>query len=62
MIKKEIKIINNVMYSSKNIEWSTPADFYNELNREFHFTLDPCATTENSKCSKYFTKEQNGLL
>lgn len=24
--------------------------------------LDPCATKDNAKCAKYFTKEQNGLL
>jgi phage N-6-adenine-methyltransferase len=29
---------------------------------EFHFTLDPCATAENAKCARYFTKGQDGLL
>jgi site-specific DNA-methyltransferase (adenine-specific) len=31
------------------------------LNEEFRFTLDPCATHENAKCSLFFTKEQDGL-
>jgi hypothetical protein len=22
--------------------WATPASFYDELNREFHFDFDPC--------------------
>lgn len=52
----------NVMYSSKTDQWATPQEFFDELNSEFHFDLDPCADAENHKCNKYFTKEQNGLL
>ncbi len=50
-----------VMFSSKTDEWSTPQDFFDELNKEFDFTLDPCATPENAKCEKYYTKEDDGL-
>lgn len=50
-----------IHFSSKSNEWSTPQDFFNELNKEFHFTLDPCATKENAKCKKYYTEKQNGL-
>lgn len=53
--------MNDVMYSSKTAEWSTPQDFYDALNAEFRFTLDPCATAENAKCAKYYTKEEDGL-
>jgi len=49
------------LFSSASLEWSTPPEFYNKLNKIFRFTLDPCATAENAKCKKYFTKEQNGL-
>lgn len=51
----------NVMYSSQSEEWSTPDDFFKNLDDEFHFTLDPCATDANHKCEKYYTKEQDGL-
>lgn len=51
----------DVMYSSLTGEWGTPQDFFNELNREFNFTLDVCATKDNTKCSKFFTKEEDGL-
>lgn len=51
-----------VHYSSNTNEWSTPIDIFNELNREFNFTLDPCSTKENAKCDKFFTIEDNGLL
>lgn len=51
----------NVHFSSKTHEWSTPQDLFDKLNEEFHFTLDPCATRENAKCAKFYTKEDNGL-
>ena len=51
----------DVHYSSKTNEWSTPQAFFDELNKEFNFTLDPCATRENAKCTKYFTVEDDGL-
>ncbi len=49
------------MFSSNSSEWETPQKLYNMLDAIFHFTLDPCATPENSKCKKHFTKEENGL-
>ena len=52
---------DNVHFSSKNNEWSTPQDFFDELNKEFKFDLDPCATPENAKCINYFTKDIDGL-
>ena len=51
----------DVHYSSKTNEWSTPQDFFDELDKEFNFTLDPCATSENAKCTKCFTVEDDGL-
>ena len=50
-----------LMFSSKSDIWATPKDFFNSLNAEFNFTLDPCALTENAKCKKFYTPEQNGL-
>ena len=49
------------MLSSITDQWATPQSFFDELNKEFKFTLDPCADENNHKCDKYFTKEQNGL-
>lgn len=51
-----------VMFSSKTDLWETPQDLFDELNDEFGFDIDVCATKENAKCSRYFTKEQNGIL
>lgn len=49
------------MFSSKTDLWSTPQDLFNELDNEFHFTLDVCADEYNHKCDNYYTKEQDGL-
>lgn len=50
-----------MLLSTGKDDWETPQWLFNELNKEFHFTLDPCATSENAKCSKFYTKEQDGL-
>ena len=49
------------MLSSEDMTWETPQDFFDELNKEFKFNLDPCATKETAKCKNYFTKEDDGL-
>ena len=49
------------MFSSATGEWETPQDIFDELDAIFHFTLDVCATPENTKCDKFYTKEQDGL-
>jgi site-specific DNA-methyltransferase (adenine-specific) len=51
----------NIHFSSKTNEWATPQDFYDQLNKEFNFTLDPCADATNYKCPKYYTQSDNGL-
>ena len=55
-------MVDNALFTSDSDEWSTPQAFYDLLDREFHFTLDPCATAENAKCTRYYTKEDDGLL
>jgi site-specific DNA-methyltransferase (adenine-specific) len=48
------------MVSSKTNEWATPQWFFDELNKEFNFTLDPCSN-DNHKCDKFFTIKEDGL-
>ena len=55
-------MINKGLFTSDSDEWVTPKNVFDKLNAEFGFTLDPCATSENAKCPKFFTKEDNGLL
>lgn len=53
--------MNEVMYSSKSEFWGTPQNFFDELNKEFGFDLDPCALPSNAKCDRFFTPEEDGL-
>ena len=52
---------SKALFSSRTDEWATPQNVFEELNKEFHFNLDPCATKDNAKCRKFFTKAQDGL-
>lgn len=54
--------LNSGLFSSTTDQWATPQKFFDELNKEFNFNLDPCATKENAKCRKFFTEKDNGLL
>ena len=49
------------LFSSRTDEWATPQALYDALNAEFGFDLDPCATPENAKCRRYFTRDDDGL-
>lgn len=52
----------SVHFSSSSCEWPTPRALFVELELIFGgFTLDPCATAENAKCARFFTKEDDGL-
>ena len=50
-----------VHFLSNNNEWETPQYLFDKLNNEFNFTLDPCCSIANKKCSKYFTMVEDGL-
>lgn len=47
--------------SSKTDEWETPKELFDVLNQKYHFQTDVCATDENAKCPKYYTREIDGL-
>ena len=49
------------IFRSRTSEWATPADLFAELDNEFHFAVDVCATPENAKCATFFTREKDGL-
>jgi site-specific DNA-methyltransferase (adenine-specific) len=51
----------NVHFSSATDEWATPDEIFAALAREFDFTLDPCATPENARCGRFFTRAVDGL-
>lgn len=49
------------MFSSNRDDWETPQDFFDKLNEQYRFTLDPCSSDTNAKCPKHYTEQDNGL-
>ena len=53
--------IMRVMTSSDDMTWATPQQWFDYLNLEFGFTLDPCCWPETAKCKRYYTPDTDGL-
>jgi len=53
--------VNAGMISSDFEGYGTPQPFYDLLDKEFHFTLDVCATLETSKHDNFFSVEDDAL-
>jgi len=49
--------INKGLFTSNSSEWETPQDLFDELNKEFNFKLDVCATRENAKCDVFINDD-----
>ena len=47
--------------TSLSDEYATPWEFFDKVDKVFHFTLDVCANRKNRKCDNYFNKYQDGL-
>ena len=54
--------MNKALFTSNTNEWATPSDFFKELDKEFHFDLDPCSTDANAKCELHYTIDNDGLV
>jgi len=49
---------NGMMIETANSdEWETPEWLFRALDTEFGFSLDPCATKENARCTDFLTKD-----
>lgn len=51
----------DVMFTSNKDDYETPQELFDELNREFGFTVDLCASDTNHKCAKYYTIDNDGM-
>src|SRR5947209_3522607 len=49
------------MFTSDTPEWETPQSFFDDLNSEFGFTVDVCATPDKAKVAKFFDPQADGL-
>ncbi len=54
-------MLSKSLFTSNIQTWSTPQEFFDKLNEEFSFTLDPCATIASAKCKKFYTEDDDGL-
>lgn len=52
---------SGLMGPSATVEWGTPQDLFDRLDKEFHFTLDVCASDGMQMCQRYFNPETDGL-
>ena len=57
----EKKKKGHAFFSSASVEWATPWTLFNELDAEFAFTLDVCATEDNAKCQRFYSPAEDGL-
>ena len=53
--------VRGAMHSSGDMTWATPQAWFDYLDLEFGFTLDPCCVKETAKCDLFYTPETNGL-
>ena len=51
----------SVHFSSATSEWETPQWLFDRMARQYPMETDVCATSENAKCARYFTREMDGL-
>ena len=49
------------LFSTATDDCTTPQPVFDQLNAEFAFTLDPCASATNAKCPRFFTPAEDGL-
>lgn len=54
--------MNEGLMTSNTDQWATPQKLFDELNSEFNFTLDACASAWNHKVKNYFDEATDGLL
>ena len=47
--------------SSDSDDWWTPQWVFDMLDQEFGFEIDVCASAENAKCQRFFSREDNAL-
>jgi len=60
--RRKLDATASVHFSSRSCEWSTPMDLFARINAEHGpFDLDVCATSDNAKCARFYSIQQDGL-
>ena len=55
-------MINKGLFTSLADDWATPQALFDDLHKEFGFTLDACASAVNHKWERYFDIQADGLV
>jgi len=61
-------MVHNKRTVNSKDNWGTPVSLFKRLNKRIYelyhrrFTIDICATKDNRKCKRFYSKEQNGLI
>lgn len=59
---RALRTSHEILSSSRSDNWPTDPAVFARLDAQFGpFDLDPCASVENAKCARYFTREDDGL-
>lgn len=58
----DTKISDSVFLSSQTVEWATEQAFFDQVNREFGFTVDVAADAGNAKCARFYDIDSDGLM
>lgn len=53
--------LSRALFTSRRTTWETPPDLFRQLDREFCFTLDVCASRRTTKCGLYFTPARDAF-
>ena len=56
-----MKDIKQTWFNRPKVDYETPDEIFDPLDREFGFTIDVCALPENAKCKKFFSPSDDGL-
>ena len=50
-----------IINTDSHDDWEIHDELFEDWNKVFNFTLDFCATFSNTKCKKYYIKQQDAL-
>jgi phage N-6-adenine-methyltransferase len=48
-------------FESVRQDWTTPPELFEEINRQFHFTVDVAASADNTKCRRFFSEQDDAM-
>ncbi len=61
MLPCRMRAKHQIHTSSKSSEWETPPSIFKLWDEQYHFTIDVCATPENTLLSRFWTITDNAL-